>query len=136
MIYSCTEAVWNVFLPWPECSLLLHLIAMLWNSLAQLSKMILKSNIVVRTGHALELFAEHMNEVFGCLTPHSDCESMFMMGLPWLLVLELVLYAGCFICGVIAAAWMTLTQVTLINHLHNVWSLLFYKHWKCKMIYY
>uniref|UniRef100_A0A9J7YRZ4 Transmembrane protein 179Bb n=2 Tax=Cyprinus carpio TaxID=7962 RepID=A0A9J7YRZ4_CYPCA len=35
---------------------------------------------------------------------------MFMMGLPWLLVLELVLYAGCFICGVIAAAWMTLTQ--------------------------
>ncbi|XP_056587579.1 transmembrane protein 179B [Triplophysa dalaica] len=33
-----------------------------------------------------------------------------MMALPWLLVLELVLYAGCFICGVIAAAWLTLTQ--------------------------
>lgn len=89
--------------------------------------MILKSNIVVRTGHALETihtaqqFEEHMNEVFGCLTPKdSDRESMFMMGLPWLLVLELVLYAGCFICGVIAAAWMTLTQVTPINHLHNV----------------
>nr|XP_055035190.1 transmembrane protein 179B [Misgurnus anguillicaudatus] len=33
-----------------------------------------------------------------------------MMALPWLLVLELVLYAGCFVCGVIAAAWLTLTQ--------------------------
>ncbi|XP_062393502.1 transmembrane protein 179B [Sardina pilchardus] len=32
------------------------------------------------------------------------------MALPWLLVLELVLYVGCFICGVIAAASLTVTQ--------------------------
>uniref|UniRef100_A0AAY4ADU7 Transmembrane protein 179B n=2 Tax=Denticeps clupeoides TaxID=299321 RepID=A0AAY4ADU7_9TELE len=32
------------------------------------------------------------------------------MALPWLLVLELVLYAGCFICGIIAATSLTLTQ--------------------------
>ncbi|KAJ8408926.1 hypothetical protein AAFF_G00247440 [Aldrovandia affinis] len=35
---------------------------------------------------------------------------MFAMGLPWLLVLELVMYAGCFICGIIAAASVTITQ--------------------------
>lgn len=63
-----------------------------------------------------------------------DCESMFKMGLPWLLLLELVLYAGCFICGVIAAAWMTLTQVTIVNHRHNDRSLLFCGHWKYKKI--
>uniref|UniRef100_A0AAY5EU14 Transmembrane protein 179B n=1 Tax=Electrophorus electricus TaxID=8005 RepID=A0AAY5EU14_ELEEL len=32
------------------------------------------------------------------------------MGLPWLVTLELVLYAGCFICGIIAAASVTITQ--------------------------
>ncbi|KAL2094724.1 hypothetical protein ACEWY4_009443 [Coilia grayii] len=32
------------------------------------------------------------------------------MALPWLLVLELVLYAGCFICGIISAASLTITQ--------------------------
>ncbi|XP_042564463.1 transmembrane protein 179B isoform X1 [Clupea harengus] len=35
---------------------------------------------------------------------------MFVMALPWLLVLELVLYAGCFICGIIAAASLTINQ--------------------------
>ncbi|XP_063058255.1 transmembrane protein 179B [Engraulis encrasicolus] len=35
---------------------------------------------------------------------------MVMMALPWLLVLELVLYAGCFISGIIAAASLTVTQ--------------------------
>ncbi|KAM6970753.1 transmembrane protein 179B [Aplochiton taeniatus] len=35
---------------------------------------------------------------------------MFGMALPWLLVLELVLYAGCFICGIISAASLTVTQ--------------------------
>ncbi|XP_048093691.1 transmembrane protein 179B [Alosa alosa] len=35
---------------------------------------------------------------------------MLVMALPWLLVLELVLYAGCFICGVITAASLTITQ--------------------------
>lgn len=91
--------------------------------LAHLSRIIVKSNIVVSTGYALsrrsslpQQFEECMNEALGCLTLwDSDCESLFMMGLPWLLVLELVLYAGCFICGVIAAAWMTLTQVMLTS---------------------
>ncbi|XP_021474238.1 transmembrane protein 179B [Oncorhynchus mykiss] len=32
------------------------------------------------------------------------------MVLPWLLVLELVLYAGCFICGIMSAASLTITQ--------------------------
>ncbi|KAL4659975.1 transmembrane protein 179B [Arapaima gigas] len=32
------------------------------------------------------------------------------MLLPWLLVLELVLHAGCFICGIICAASLTVTQ--------------------------
>ncbi|KAG9346449.1 hypothetical protein JZ751_006760 [Albula glossodonta] len=32
------------------------------------------------------------------------------MALPWLLVLELGLYAGCFVCGIIAAASVTITQ--------------------------
>ncbi|KAK1788249.1 hypothetical protein P4O66_016701 [Electrophorus voltai] len=36
---------------------------------------------------------------------------MLVMGLPWLVTLELVLYAGCFICGIIAAASVTITQV-------------------------
>ncbi|XP_026861917.2 transmembrane protein 179B [Electrophorus electricus] len=35
---------------------------------------------------------------------------MLVMGLPWLVTLELVLYAGCFICGIIAAASVTITQ--------------------------
>ncbi|KAI1902840.1 hypothetical protein AGOR_G00020320 [Albula goreensis] len=35
---------------------------------------------------------------------------MLAMALPWLLVLELVMYAGCFICGIIAAASLTITQ--------------------------
>ncbi|XP_007254247.3 transmembrane protein 179B [Astyanax mexicanus] len=35
---------------------------------------------------------------------------MVVMGLPWLLTLELVLHAGCFICGIIAAASLTFTQ--------------------------
>ncbi|XP_053096017.1 transmembrane protein 179B [Pangasianodon hypophthalmus] len=33
-----------------------------------------------------------------------------MMGLPWLLALELVLHAGSFMCGVITAASVTITQ--------------------------
>lgn len=37
-----------------------------------------------------------------------------MMGLPWLLALELVLHAGSFMCGVITAASVTITQVQLI----------------------
>ncbi|XP_066575085.1 transmembrane protein 179B [Amia ocellicauda] len=32
------------------------------------------------------------------------------MALPWLVVLELVLYAGCFICGIITASSVTITQ--------------------------
>ncbi|KAF7697130.1 hypothetical protein HF521_005548 [Silurus meridionalis] len=32
------------------------------------------------------------------------------MGLPWLLALELVLHAGSFMCGVITAASVTITQ--------------------------
>uniref|UniRef100_A0A4W5MUZ8 Transmembrane protein 179Bb n=1 Tax=Hucho hucho TaxID=62062 RepID=A0A4W5MUZ8_9TELE len=32
------------------------------------------------------------------------------MALPWLLVLEFVLYAGCFICGIMFAAPLTITQ--------------------------
>ncbi|XP_062342201.1 transmembrane protein 179B [Osmerus eperlanus] len=32
------------------------------------------------------------------------------MVLPWLLILEMVLYAGCFICGIITAASLTITQ--------------------------
>ncbi|KAL0994121.1 hypothetical protein UPYG_G00117990 [Umbra pygmaea] len=32
------------------------------------------------------------------------------MALPWLLVLELVLYAGCFICGIMSAVSLTITQ--------------------------
>lgn len=32
------------------------------------------------------------------------------MILPWLLVLELVLYSGCFICGIMAASSLTITQ--------------------------
>ncbi|KAJ7996778.1 hypothetical protein DPEC_G00240550 [Dallia pectoralis] len=32
------------------------------------------------------------------------------MALAWLLVLELVLYAGCFICGIMSAASLTITQ--------------------------
>ena len=43
---------------------------------------------------------------------------MFVMALPWLLVLELVLYAGCFICGIIAAASLTINQVR--QHLAQV----------------
>ncbi|XP_036381656.1 transmembrane protein 179B [Megalops cyprinoides] len=35
---------------------------------------------------------------------------MLAMTLPWLLVLELVMYAGCFICGIITAALLTITQ--------------------------
>ncbi|XP_076836478.1 transmembrane protein 179B [Brachyhypopomus gauderio] len=35
---------------------------------------------------------------------------MFVMGISWLLTLELVLYAGCLICGIIAAASVTITQ--------------------------
>lgn len=54
---------------------------------------------------------------------------MFAMALPWLLVLELVLYAGCFICGVIAAASLTITQVRQhhapylsgVNRLGGIW---------------
>ncbi|KAK3524370.1 hypothetical protein QTP70_028028, partial [Hemibagrus guttatus] len=33
-----------------------------------------------------------------------------MMGMPWLLALELVLHAGSFMCGVITAASVTITQ--------------------------
>ncbi|XP_060747210.1 transmembrane protein 179B isoform X2 [Tachysurus vachellii] len=33
-----------------------------------------------------------------------------MMGVPWLLALELVLYAGSFMCGVITVASVTITQ--------------------------
>ncbi|KAL7853936.1 hypothetical protein AOLI_G00207800 [Acnodon oligacanthus] len=40
---------------------------------------------------------------------------MVVMGLPWLLTLELVLHAGCFICGIIAAASLTFTQ----GHFHG-----------------
>lgn len=32
------------------------------------------------------------------------------MALPWLLLLELLLYGGCFICGIVTAASVTLTQ--------------------------
>ncbi|KAJ8342282.1 hypothetical protein SKAU_G00322100 [Synaphobranchus kaupii] len=35
---------------------------------------------------------------------------MLTMAVPWLFVLELVMYAGCFICGIIAAASLTITQ--------------------------
>ncbi|XP_053334847.1 transmembrane protein 179B isoform X1 [Clarias gariepinus] len=37
-------------------------------------------------------------------------EHVEMMGLPWLLALELVLHAGSFMCGVITAASVTITQ--------------------------
>jgi len=102
---------------WLECSLVLYLIAMLWNSqTTQLSGIIVKSNIVVSIGHALATAVWRVHE-WGIQLLDSVRQwpwEMFMMGLPWLLVLELVLYAGCFICGVIAAAWMTLTQVAPI----------------------
>ncbi|XP_056605562.1 transmembrane protein 179B [Triplophysa dalaica] len=32
------------------------------------------------------------------------------MALPWLLLLELLLYVGCFICGIVTAASVTITQ--------------------------
>ncbi|XP_035290344.1 transmembrane protein 179B [Anguilla anguilla] len=35
---------------------------------------------------------------------------MLAMAMPWLFVLELVMYAGCFVCGIIAAALLTITQ--------------------------
>ncbi|CAB1332929.1 unnamed protein product, partial [Coregonus sp. 'balchen'] len=38
------------------------------------------------------------------------------MALPWLLVLELVLYAGCFICGIMSVASLTNTQCLLDLH--------------------
>ncbi|XP_066502665.1 transmembrane protein 179B [Hoplias malabaricus] len=41
---------------------------------------------------------------------------MTVMGLPWLLTLELVLHAGCFICGIIAAASLTYTQGHFAGH--------------------
>ncbi|XP_048854059.1 transmembrane protein 179B [Brienomyrus brachyistius] len=35
---------------------------------------------------------------------------MLEMAMPWLLALEIVLYSGCFICGIISAASLTMTQ--------------------------
>ncbi|KAM4612097.1 transmembrane protein 179B isoform 1-T1 [Polymixia lowei] len=36
-----------------------------------------------------------------------------MMALPWLLLLELALYASCFVCGIVTAASVTITQGNL-----------------------
>uniref|UniRef100_A0A0E9W6C8 Uncharacterized protein n=1 Tax=Anguilla anguilla TaxID=7936 RepID=A0A0E9W6C8_ANGAN len=38
------------------------------------------------------------------------------MALPWLFVLELGLYAGCFICGITTAASVTIAQVKGRKH--------------------
>lgn len=38
------------------------------------------------------------------------------MALTGLLLLELGLYASCFVCGIVAAASITIVQVTLLRH--------------------
>lgn len=50
------------------------------------------------------------------LFPADGCGTMALTGL---LVLELSLYAGCFCCGIVTAASLTIVQVTLIRKTAN-----------------
>jgi len=43
--------------------------------------------------------------------PHTYTHAM---ALPWSLLLELLLYGSCFICGIITAASVTISQVYLL----------------------
>lgn len=47
--------------------------------------------------------------------PHRQEQRCGAMALSVLLVLELSLYAGCFCCGIVTAASITIVQVTLTH---------------------
>lgn len=79
-----------------------------------------KSELTVKSVSIVDLYAqfntlgtECVVRVLGCprWVSQDGFAEVFVMVLPWLLVLELVLYAGCFICGIMSAASLTITQV-------------------------
>lgn len=59
----------------------------------------------------------------------------WMMALPWLLLLELALYASCFVCGIVTAASLTIVQVMFFTSLNKSCLLCFCPFFRVKLFF-